>query len=915
MSEIAFIDVQPRRADTGEEVTVRLAGGGTDTPYRRDGENYHAGVVAMPRFRAAIGFDDNGWTGGVVPTNGELGFAPGESALLTSLLAYYWRDAAIAIDAGEEGGALARRLTGTVADVVANDGQMLLTIADPSKRLDKPLLGAGFTGEGGIEGPSEATGRAKRRSWGRVYNVEGGLLDKANNIYEFGDPSKPIGAFDAVRDKGRAGALVVLPWQGSVAATFAALQAADAPDGGCVAAPSIACVKWWTVPAGPLTADIRGENSGGYAETAAGIVAKLLAAVDGPALADLAAAEALRPAPCGVHIAVSTDTVAQAIDRLLLGVSLFWVLQPDATIRIGEWAWSAPAAAFPAIFLGRERQLPPVKSRKVGYRRNHRVHNDSEISAAVILADDVTYLDGTPLEALKPAEGGAQSNKPPTDLSAAPPLELPEGTVWIAPDGHLYRFGSRPWAGTDGEPWLGADGEPWLGGGYSDAQDQLAVLAAEVAATVTAQVARIASDNWLTAAEKSGLVLSHKAMIENHVALDAKAIAIGAAAAERAAASAAVNNLNAYLTGLTPAWNDTTQDTVADAATITTRWGAAAQAVAALQAAIQGLPGPAGTPGSDGVDGIDGTDGKLVQFIWKRAAAAPAAPAGNGIPATWSDDPPAGADPLWMSKAKQELDGTLVAGETWSTPIRHDGPKGADALDLSAAPASLVIPCNSLGVPVSGALPKTVQMKAQVAGADVTGAVAWPAATVTNCAVTNLGGGAYRVDTITADTASFTVSITHGGQTTLRTVTLAKARAGNDAQRAQTNGFGTPGTSFGVAAGSTITLNIFPSTTITVSASASYDASTVGSCRIIGRLMYRNITDSGSWTQAGGDINGSYANNTGGAEPVLTPGSMGGSANVTAPASMKSYEFRLEWVKDGFATIFVAASSFSVSIS
>src|SRR3546814_12698106 len=75
------------------------------------------------------------------------------------------------------------------------------------------------------------------------------------------------------------------------------------------------------------------------------------------------------------------------------------------------------------------------------------------------------------------------------------------------------------------------------------------------------------------------------------------------AAAERTVATAAVNALNAYLTGLTPAWNDTTTDTPADAPTITSLWGTAAQAVAALQAAIQGLAGPAGTPGTDGVDG------------------------------------------------------------------------------------------------------------------------------------------------------------------------------------------------------------------------------------------------------------------------------------------------------------------------
>src|SRR3546814_11961092 len=127
-------------------------------------------------------------------------------------------------------------------------------------------------------------------------------------------------------------------------------------------------------------------------------------------------------------------------------------------------------------------------------------------------------------------------------------------------------------------------------------------------------------------------------MIENHNARDAKATAIGEAAAERTVATAAVNALNAYLTGLTPAWNDTTTDTPADAPTITSLWGTAAQAVAALQAAIQGLAGPAGTPGTDGVDGIDGTDGKLVEFVWKRAATVPAAPAGPGIPSGWSRD-------------------------------------------------------------------------------------------------------------------------------------------------------------------------------------------------------------------------------------------------------------------------------------
>lgn len=567
MSEICFITALPRVIATGAETPIRLAGGGSDTPYRLAGNDYRAGVVEMPRFRAAFGFDDNGWTGGTIPTSGALGFMPGDSALVTALMAHYWRDAAITVDAGDEKGALSRRLTGTVADIASSEGQISLALADPSKLIDKPLLGAGFAGTGGIEGASEATGRPKRRSWGLVFNVELQLLDKVNNIFEAGDPSKPLHAFDAVRDKGRAGSMVVLAWQGSIAATFAALQASAPAQGGCVAAPSIACVKWWTIPAGPLTADIRGENAGGYVETVVGIAAKMLAAVAGPAIHDQAAAEALRPAVCGVHVASPTDTVAQALDRLFLGVSLFWVLKPDATIRIGEWAWKAPVASFEAEFIGRERLLPPVKSRIVGYRRNHRVHSDSEISAALLLSDDITYLDGTPIEALKPAEPGAQLNRPPTDNSIIAPGNLPNGTIWYSGGGHPYRFGTRSWT-SNGVAWT-SNGSPWLGGGYEDVQDQVGpsaqavAQAAAVAATAAnASLAEIASDNLLTPGEKPTVILDVATITAEQAGIDAQATAFGITT-EKTAYDADVAALVAYLATLTAPvmWNVLTGNT------------------------------------------------------------------------------------------------------------------------------------------------------------------------------------------------------------------------------------------------------------------------------------------------------------------------------------------------------------------
>ena len=84
------------------------------------------------------------------------------------------------------------------------------------------------------------------------------------------------------------------------------------------------------------------------------------------------------------------------------------------------------------------------------------------------------------------------------------------------------------------------------------------------------------------------------------------------------------------------------------------------------------LEGGSGTPGQDGVDG---TDGLLVEFAFRRSATQPATPIGNAIPTGWSDDPPADdGNPLWMTTAKQELDGTLVGA--WSVPRRIDGEDG-----------------------------------------------------------------------------------------------------------------------------------------------------------------------------------------------------------------------------------------------
>jgi len=393
MARVILIETTPRRGADAVDVPLYLAGGG-ERAYTHKGRNdWRAGVATDPRFVTAIGFGQKGWTGGAIPQVGAIGFFPSDPALRDELAGYLWEGSPITVYSGDDSlpdPAWTVEMSGTIASSTIADGRLTLAVADLAKSLDVPLLKARFAGTGGLEGIAEAEGRIKRRTFGEAYNIAGEVLDKASNVYEFGDPAFPWQAFLAVKDKGRSGPMTVLAWQGSALATLNALKAAAPPSGGAVVAPSIACVKWWTVPSGPLTADVQGEVGAGYVNTAAAIAERVLQAANGPALAAgvLAAMNAERPAKMGLHISDDGETAAAALDRLLSPVSLFWSLEPAGVVRIGEFEFGAPVEAVDSIGqIERLETFKPITSRRVGYLANNHVHGDGEISAAVLLSD------------------------------------------------------------------------------------------------------------------------------------------------------------------------------------------------------------------------------------------------------------------------------------------------------------------------------------------------------------------------------------------------------------------------------------------------------------------------------------------------------------------------------------------------
>lgn len=402
MTSVVLVEASPRDPTTGVPVDYRLAGGGSKPYFQAGFADWRSGVAdPSPAYATALDFGEAGFTGGAVPQSVAIRFYTVDNALRSELANLYWPKARVQIRTGNDEAAspsYAVEFVGRCVDMKCQPNGIALTLADMSSDLDKPVCPNTFAGTGGIEGGADAEGRVKRRSWGLAFNVEGRLLDAATLTYEFGDPNFGVGSIPAVKDKGVTGsASVVVAWAGSPAATLAALQAATVPAGGYAVAPSIQCARWYTTPVGPLTADLDMAGGGGdYAPSlAAAIVSEFSTEIT---IANTAAAIAWQSGRAGIHVDSSTETIGSALDRLLTFNSTLWIVGLDATLTFRQAGWVAPTASIKADTIEREVVFAPLKTRKLGYQKNHRVMSDAEVSATIaanvrsVFTDEALYV-------------------------------------------------------------------------------------------------------------------------------------------------------------------------------------------------------------------------------------------------------------------------------------------------------------------------------------------------------------------------------------------------------------------------------------------------------------------------------------------------------------------------------------------
>lgn len=612
---------------------------------------------------------------------------------------------------------------GKISRFEKDGGAIKLSLDPAGEAGETNVLALEYAGTGGAEGGPDLKGKLKPWIFGHAMNVEPVLINEDDNVYQFSGYG-PIQSVDALYERGASFGAAI-----GDHANYAALVAASIPAGRWATCLAEGMIRLGAPQYGVITGDIKGDYAGSVQRRRPGAILQRIAtyraisadAIDSDSLAALDAFAATLPAGGYINLKIDEQTSFLDLARRLAGdfnaQAGFTLLGKLICTRVGigtpGFTLHSRGKFLPLVGAFSEFDTPPPFKRIImAGNVSHRVHdlsNDIAFYATLLelgiydpaelyregnivsLSDGSRwiYSNSIPSAGNMPSDASSHWSRLSSAITGTPGADGSDGisnaviflyrrgaTSPSAPSGTFtYTFATGALSGGTLNGWTqsvpAADGNP------------LWVIAATASAATTTDT--IAAAEFSSPVIKDGAGLNAATIFLYQRAASAPSVP-GSTLTYTFSTGALTGTLGSwsqtapahdgnplYLTTATAVSTDTT-DTIA-----TGEW--ATPRVIAIN----------GAAGLNGNDGIDGDDGKLIEFVWKRAASLPATPTGNGIPAGWSDDPPSGSDPLWMSKAKQELTGVLVSGESWSTPIRHDGPAGANGADGSNGLSNAVV--------------------------------------------------------------------------------------------------------------------------------------------------------------------------------------------------------------------------------
>lgn len=267
-------------------------------------------------------------------------------------------------------------------------------IEDEGHRLDIPLQTSIYGGTGGIDGGADLTGKPRPMTFGQCLNLQPPMINAAYLVYQC--HHRLIQAVDAVYDRG-----AVLINDGDHA-SYAALTAAVITTGHYATCLALGLIRLGSTPSGLVTADVRGDATGGYVDTTQNIAKRIATDFGGLAATELDLAvwnafETSMPGTIGWHRQTSSMKVSEALTEIFGHCAGWWGARPDGLIQCGRITAPSTAAAYVMeipeaddmtleILEPLAGTFPPRYSQRVAYQRLWTTQQDTDLAGAVTAA-------------------------------------------------------------------------------------------------------------------------------------------------------------------------------------------------------------------------------------------------------------------------------------------------------------------------------------------------------------------------------------------------------------------------------------------------------------------------------------------------------------------------------------------------
>lgn len=281
-----------------------------------------ANVEFKPLVESPLQYDFSIWSGDTIGVN-NASYGSIEvinySGELDSIVDKSYTGRRVVIKGGYDGFNYAEYATvfdGLANEIEYDDRGIIFTISDKSLLMERALLTPIYQGTGGLEGGADIKGDMKPIALGKCFNIEPVLVDGVNLIYQCHFDS--MAAVTAVFDSG-----VALTFDADVADITTATPSA----GEYATSLATGFIKLGSTPTGRITANVQGDNDGGYVESLGGVCkrigTKLYDYLSFPA-DDFTSAWDLLTDSVGIYVREQT-TMRQLYDTLLNPCGAYWL--------------------------------------------------------------------------------------------------------------------------------------------------------------------------------------------------------------------------------------------------------------------------------------------------------------------------------------------------------------------------------------------------------------------------------------------------------------------------------------------------------------------------------------------------------------------------------------------------------------